>query len=102
MPMGAVVDHSLLAPQLAHLLRQHARLQVDPGAGGLRHDDADGAVGIIVRRLRRGGDDEQRRARQRGKQRAFSHARSSPMFLLPAQSWAAKDRVSVPAPLNAA
>ena len=65
---GTIVDHSLLAPQLVHLLREHARLQVDPGAGRLRHDDADGTVGIIVCRLRRAGigEREQRRARQRG------------------------------------
>jgi hypothetical protein len=44
----AIVDDTLLAPQLAHLLRKHPRLQVDAGPGSLRHNNADGAVGIFV------------------------------------------------------
>ena len=67
-PLVVNFDDRLLAPELAHLLRERARLQVNSRTGRLRHDDANGTVRKIVRRLRdgTGGDRQRDHARQRG------------------------------------
>ena len=64
---GAVLHDALLAPELAHLLGENARLQIHAGACRLRHDDANGTVGVIVGRLGQGagGKREHRHAQER-------------------------------------
>ena len=46
---GAVLDHHVLAPGLAELLRHDAAERVDGAAGGKRNQDADRPVGIGLR-----------------------------------------------------
>jgi hypothetical protein len=46
-------DHALLEA-LAELLRQMAREDIGAAAGPDRHDEANGAAGIVLRRCRRG------------------------------------------------
>jgi hypothetical protein len=44
---GLVVHHDGFRPQVAQLLRQHARQHVGRAAGGERHDDVHGALGVL-------------------------------------------------------
>ena len=66
---GPVLHEHRLAPHVAQFLRDDATERVDGAAGGKRNDDADGAVGVVLRagvdarRQDRDRSDEQRKAR---------------------------------------
>lgn len=58
---GAVVDHEGLAGLGRQLLADQARDHVDAAAGGQRHHDLHGVVGVLVGGLGRGAQERRRR-----------------------------------------
>jgi hypothetical protein len=84
---GAVLDHELLPPALAELLRQQTRHHIDAAAGRHRHDDAHRPVRIVGARH---GD-----VARIHQQREQGAERSSHSLRLHCNPWAAQPELVV-------